>query len=433
MDIREKILLDREERVDKVRALMTEDNLVVTLKVNIVGNNKNIDGCKAILDYFCYKIEDTFDVQETTYIESYDGNYYIIQLPRLDYVETKLKLIYLESTYLGRLVDIDLFSDMKRSISRADLGVEPRRCIVCGELYNTCLRNRAHTLEDVLVETKKIIKKGLMDILLEYTKKSMIQEVKAHPKLGLVTEKSMGSHTDMNYNTFLLSIDSLMDSFKEYLNEGFSLTDESLKNLRTIGIQAEKAMFKSTGNINTHKGAIFLLGFLLPSLMDILYRNKDIRDLKKIVVGLSKPIEDDFKGLDKKSSLTYGEKIYLEYGITGVRGIPLDGFEVLLSNLDKIVVHGKETTNDNVIKLLLLFMMNIDDTTLLHRHEVHVLDEVKEVAKRLYEDKEINYLELDKVSLEFTEKRLSPGGSADMVILALILQKFIINFRRREV
>lgn len=433
MDIREKILQDRENRVELVREGLNSNNLIVTLKVNIVGNDKNINGAKAILDYFYKKIQDDFDISSSKFIKSFDGNYYIIELPRLDYVETKKRLIKLEEISLGRLVDIDLFSDMKRSVSRIDLGLEPRKCIVCGRLYNTCLRERAHTLEEVLLRTKELIKEGLVEILLDFTGDSIVEEVSAHPKFGLVTKESTGSHSDMAYGTFIKSKEAMTESMKNYLNEGFEIDEKTFLRLRSIGVEAERAMFESTGGINTHKGAIFLLGFLLPVLTNVLYYDKDINSMGETVKGLAKTILKDFQGIEAKEELTYGEKIYLDHGITGVRGIVYDGFEVLTNNIDEIMKNDELESNENVIRLLLLFMKEIDDTTLLHRNPIEVLEEVKGISEECYSDSELDYIKIDKITKTFVERRISPGGSADMVILALIMQKVIKTFRKEVV
>ncbi len=85
-----------------------------------------------------------------------------------------------------------------------------------------------------------------------------------------------------------------------------------------------------------------------------------------------------------------------------------------------------------MIRLLLLFMSQIDDTTLLHRNNLETLEEVKKIAGNLYQKKVLDYGELNEITNSFIKKRLSPGGSADMVILALILQKVIKNFKREE-
>lgn len=46
---------------------------------------------------------------------------------------------------LGRLWDIDVFP-----LTRRDLGLPPRTCLVCGEAAHACARSRAHALDDLI-------------------------------------------------------------------------------------------------------------------------------------------------------------------------------------------------------------------------------------------------------------------------------------------
>src|SRR5699024_6186255 len=96
--------------------------------------------------------------------------------------------------------------------------------------------------------------------------------------------------------------------------QGEDLT-ELFKSIRPIGIEAEKTMFQATGGVNTHKGAIFSLGILLAATG---YDRDNIRAVTmKMLTGLT---QNDFKDLHKKKDLTNGERMYLQYGITGIRG-----------------------------------------------------------------------------------------------------------------
>jgi len=137
--------------------------------------------------------------------------------------------------------------------------------------------------------------------------------------------------------------------------------------------------------------------------------------------------------LEDKEELTYGEKIYLDHGISGVRGIVFEGLRVLVDNIREIIKSNELNANENVINLLLFFMKEIDDTTLLHRNPIEVLKEVKEISEECYNGKELDYDKINKITKDFIKRRISPGGSADMVILALILQKVIKNFRKEVI
>ena len=77
-----------------------------------------------------------------------------------------------EADALGRLFDIDVLvigdaatpdadkhfslTDI-RSISRSQLGAEPRKCLLCGENAKACARSRAHSMDDLLNKINEIL------------------------------------------------------------------------------------------------------------------------------------------------------------------------------------------------------------------------------------------------------------------------------------
>ena len=62
-----------------------------------------------------------------------------------------------ESQPWGRLVDLDVLPPAGPAISRADLGLPPRACLVCGEVATVCARSRRHPLEAVLAQVITLV------------------------------------------------------------------------------------------------------------------------------------------------------------------------------------------------------------------------------------------------------------------------------------
>lgn len=63
----------------------------------------------------------------------------------------KQALIRLEEVHpLGRLWDMDVLTIDGVSISRRDLGLDGRRCLVCDKPGHICTRSQAHTLGELL-------------------------------------------------------------------------------------------------------------------------------------------------------------------------------------------------------------------------------------------------------------------------------------------
>ncbi|RTL25794.1 MAG: triphosphoribosyl-dephospho-CoA synthase MdcB, partial [Rhodocyclaceae bacterium] len=90
--------------------------------------------------------------------------------------------------------------------------------------------------------------------------RALYREVELSPKPGLVSPADSGSHTDMDFRTFVRSLQSLRDYFPEIARVGAA--GPSFEPLRQLGVAAEAKMLQATGGINTHRGAIFNIGLL---------------------------------------------------------------------------------------------------------------------------------------------------------------------------
>ncbi len=89
---------------------------------------------------------------------------------------------------------------------------------------------------------------------------ALYRELALAPKPGLVSFADAGSHVDMDSTTFLRSIGSLRGYFRQIAALG--AVQAPFAALERLGIQAEAAMSMATGGVNTHRGAIFMLGLL---------------------------------------------------------------------------------------------------------------------------------------------------------------------------
>lgn len=91
-------------------------------------------------------------------------------------------------------------------------------------------------------------------------------ELDLTPKPGLVDRANNGSHQDMDHALLLASIAAITPWLRVFTSIGFAHAQqpaaEQLPLLRPAGIASEQAMFTATGGVNTHKGGIFSLGLL---------------------------------------------------------------------------------------------------------------------------------------------------------------------------
>lgn len=85
-------------------------------------------------------------------------------------------------------------------------------------------------------------------------------ELALAPKPGLVTPSSPGSHDDMDAHTFMRSLFALRGYFVRIAALGAE--SAPFVALEAAGLDAEARMHAATGGINTHRGAVFMLGLL---------------------------------------------------------------------------------------------------------------------------------------------------------------------------
>jgi len=64
-----------------------------------------------------------------------------------------------DSHPLGRLFDIDVIGTDGIPKSRTEIGFSPRKCLICGAPAAECVRSRKHSVDELLSEIEKVIKK----------------------------------------------------------------------------------------------------------------------------------------------------------------------------------------------------------------------------------------------------------------------------------
>ena len=172
---------------------------------------------------------------------------------------------------LGRLFDLDVLDPERGGWSREDLGLSPRRCLVCGREGKGCASRRLHSVEELQEKTREILTgffaRQDREALAGQAARALMYEVCTTPKPGLVDRHNNGSHRDMDLFTFLDSTAALLPYWHQAVSIGQEtaglLPEETFARLREAGLAAERAMFRATGGVNTHKGAVFSLGCVL--------------------------------------------------------------------------------------------------------------------------------------------------------------------------
>lgn len=437
----EEFLLMREKRVVIQNEVIENfKNPILVLRANYPGEEKNSFVAKYIVEIIKNEILEIFNSQiiYSKKIESIEGPTYIYSINYSGKNIKKIAMEIEESHILGRCVDIDVFDNNGYPFSRKDFGGEKRQCLLCNDMAFVCARTKKHTQKDVQIAIEKRLEEYLnsernkieiTDSFSNLALKSIILEVSASPSFGLVSPHTNGSHEDMDFFTFIDSGFSLNSYFKKVVNAGYSplSVDLIFKKIRFMGKVAENDMFLATHNVNTHKGMIFLMGITAALSAKAKYENLLFNDISSLIKDMCRDILKDFNDIHKKSSLTHGEKLYIKHGVVGVRGIVKNGLDIIFNNsveiFEKSLVSG-EHINSAMIRTLIFLMSNLEDTTILHRHDIEILNFVKLKAKDLHLKFDNNSLDINlltEIEKEFIEKRISPGGAADLLAITMFL------------
>ncbi|WP_100487804.1 triphosphoribosyl-dephospho-CoA synthase CitG [Sporolactobacillus pectinivorans] len=261
--------------------------------------------------------------------------------------------------------------------------------------------------------------------------KAMLYEISCFPSPGLVSPISSGAHTDMDFYTFIDSTVSINPYFENMIQIGLEkdVADEDLLDkIRPIGILMEKEMFEATHNVNTHKGMIFLMGIVASAVAKTYTLHSDFYTAQDVIKTMTAHlIEKELMHSSKTKNLTYGEKIYKKYGITGIRGEVAKGVpSAFRYGLPYYREHHYLSKNDRLVGTLLSIMANCDDSTLLHRADV---DTLKRVQKDAAEALRLGAVEtragMDKIKAmdrDYSVRGISPGGSADLLSVVVFLE-----------
>lgn len=262
---------------------------------------------------------------------------------------------------------------------------------------------------------------------------AMVTEVNLTPKPGLVDLNNSGAHKDMALSDFYQSAAAIKPFLSKFIEFGASTCKiphiRVLAGVRQIGIACENNMYLATAGINTHKGTIFSLG-LICTVIGRLHSLNRIRSSDSIcdeVACLCNSLVANELG---KSNLlqTAGQKLYNLYGLKGARGEAESGFNLVRSYalpLYEKLLRNRIKPEFALLESLLVLMANNNDTNVASRGGLDGLMWLKDKASSLLSSggiRSISDLEkLRKFDAECIERNLSPGGSADLLIVTWFL------------
>ena len=276
--------------------------------------------------------------------------------------------------------------------------------------------------------------------------RALRRELDTPLKPGLVGPDSSGAHTDMDYALMQKAITAL----RPYWSRMAKASVPPL--LQMIGIEAEKAMKKATGGVNTHRGAIFALGLALNARgMEVTVTEEVMQNRLCKIAGvilhnglIDSALHFTAQGAPA-SQRTHGEQAVKQYGVKGAREMALEGYKELWADWlpyyrDTLGLRPRESVIPSeasvspIQRTLLHIMSTLDDTCVIHRVGYERAQEVKREAAYVLMAEEKWFFakpcekyfssagnNLQDLCTRYAAEGISPGGAADMLALTILI------------
>lgn len=247
-------------------------------------------------------------------------------------------------------------------------------------------------------------------------------ELDTTPKPGLVDRNDNGAHRDMDYALMHRSIQALHPYFVRLAQIGFDNPQPRHDEIQQVGIEAEQAMFKATGGVNTHKGALFSIGLAAVALGGMACSNNaQLHSLSNSIASLASLFPD--------TSGTHGSKAKANNKLKGALDNAREGYPQLFKAWLPFYL-GRLAEGDRYAlhKTLLRIMCDLDDTNIVYRTSMETKQEVQAEARRMLEHiPETTHFEaaLQAMNTDYIRRNISPGGSADMLSLVVFLSNVV--------
>ena len=437
------ILAARDARVARQQAMLAQGGVLLSLTLVAPGAVKRSPLLDAIFAAALAALRPLVDDARARIEAVDDSGHHALYLLDGEARDWKTRMLALENRApLSRLWDIDIIDRDGVAVSRRDLGLPPRRCLICDDDAKTCARERRHDIAALQADIARRYRLHQQAQAIAATMRdALITEATLTPKAGLVDAAHNGGHHDMNLALFLRSADAIAPYLGDCAATGMTFAGHPaspalLAAIRPIGLAAEAAMRAATGGVNTHKGAIFAFGLTAAALGKRLAEQHaaTLADVQADVRALCAEILAELRQGDCDSA---GKRGYARHGISGARGEAASGFATVSAHA--LPLYQQELAADGnerralLAALVALYAAN-DDSTTLARVGLDGLRAHQHWARTLLADRATLADEarlsdaIAAYARNCAAKRLSAGGSADLLALTAWLgQHFTPN------
>lgn len=251
---------------------------------------------------------------------------------------------------------------------------------------------------------------------------ALLQELELYPKAGLVSRVDSGSHQDMDYDTFRESVTVLENYWRQMVELG--QLNVPFPDLVQAGKAAEDSMLQATMGINTHRGAIFILGIIVAATAGLYRHRREFSNLPRFI--------REYWGADilihRTQSGSHGSLVRQLYpALAGdILKIAAEGFLPIFNDYLPLLknlypLYG----NDAYLEVFYRIMAGLPDNNLLYRGGADGVKFAQIAATHFLQGGGIStegwLLQLENLHRQFVSRNLSPGGCADMLAATIFL------------
>lgn len=258
---------------------------------------------------------------------------------------------------------------------------------------------------------------------------ALLRELELFPKPGLVSPIDSGSHLDMDFPLMQRSAAALLRPLAEIAAAGRTGSG-FLSALVPLGLAAERDMLAATGGVNTHRGAIFVMGLLAAAIartQSLGHQPCPHRIRETLVRTWGGELQIHAAG-DPGS---HGGQVRQSTGAGGARAEAARGFpsvfQIGLPAYRSALASGLDPAPAR-IQTLFVLMEVAEDTNVIFRGGAEAADFVRRSASNFlaaggcFGDGWIARAEA--LHQEFIRRNLSPGGCADLLAATLLVDAF---------
>ena len=243
---------------------------------------------------------------------------------------------------------------------------------------------------------------------------ALYDELALAPKPGLVSFVDTGSHTDMDATTFMRSLFALRRYFPRIAMLG--VAGAPFEALEAAGVAAEARMLQATGGVNTHRGAVFTLGLICAAA----------GSRQRLMACWGEALQ----ARRHRTSASNGQRAARALGLQSVGEEAALGFPIVFDCAVPALAEARRQGLDNQAARLQTFfhiMAELDDTNLAHRGGLAGLRFAQSQARAFLDAggaaRPDAVAHAQRIHQAFIARRLSPGGAADVLAAAGLIER----------